>query len=126
MDEICGKAEAAERDQLVISEERKANFEKEKKQVEDMQAKALEKVGETKKRVAVSDNSSGEPEKKEKRARRSGTEAIAYLRRNLQGIPNQARRITNKKREAVCPSKASRANDTATDPTTRASARYVC
>jgi len=84
MDEICGKAEAAERDQQVISEERKANFEKEKKQVEDMQAKALEKVGETKKRVAVSDNSSGEPEKKEKRARRSGTEAIAYLRRNLQ------------------------------------------
>lgn len=26
----------------------------------------------------------------------------------------------------MCPSKASRANDTATDPSTRASARYVC
>jgi len=30
--------------------------------------------------VAVSDNGSGEPEKKEKRARRSGTETIAYLK----------------------------------------------
>ena len=67
MDEICEKAEAAERDQQVISEERKANLEKEKKQAEDMQAKALEKVGETKKRVAVSDDGSGEPEKKKKK-----------------------------------------------------------
>ena len=78
MDEICEKAEAAERDQQVISEERKARLEKEKKQAKDMQAKALEKVGETKKRVAVSGGK--EPEKKEKRARRSGTETIAYLK----------------------------------------------
>jgi len=42
------------------------------------------------------------------------------------GITNQARRIANKKRGAVCPRKASRANETATDPTARASARYVC
>lgn len=47
MDEICEKAEAAERDQQVISEERKANLKKDKKQAEDMRAKALEKVGET-------------------------------------------------------------------------------
>ena len=80
MEEICQKAEAAERDQQVISEKRKANLEKEKKQVEDMRAKALKKVGETKKRVAVSDNCSREPEKKAKRARRSATETIAYLR----------------------------------------------
>ena len=62
------------------SEKRKANLEKEKKQAEDMRAKALEKVGETRKRVAVSDDGSGEPEKKEKRARRSGRETIAYLK----------------------------------------------
>ena len=80
MDEICENAEAADRDQQVISEEKKANLEKEKKQVEDMRAKALEKVGETKKRVAVSDDGSGEPGKKEKRSRRSGTETIAYLK----------------------------------------------
>ena len=80
MDEICEKAEAAERDQQVISDERKANLEKEKKQAEDMRAQALEKVGETKKRMSVGDNGSGEPEKKEKRARRSGTETIAYLK----------------------------------------------
>jgi len=48
MDEICEKAEARQ----VISEGRKANLEKENKQTEDMRAKALEKVGETKKKSA--------------------------------------------------------------------------
>ena len=38
VEEICEKAEAAER------EEKKANVDKEKKQVEDIRAKALEKV----------------------------------------------------------------------------------
>ena len=79
MEEICEKAEAAEKDQQMMSEEKKANVEKEKKQAENMRAKALEKVGETRKRV-VSDDGSGEPEKKEKRARRSGTETIVYLK----------------------------------------------
>ena len=44
-----------------------------------MRAKALEKVEETRKRV-VGDDVSEEPEKKEKRARRSGAETIAYLK----------------------------------------------
>jgi len=44
INEICEKAEAAERDEQVISEERKASIKKEKKQAEDMRAKALEKV----------------------------------------------------------------------------------
>ena len=79
MEEICEKAEAAERDQQMMSEGKKANVEKEKKHAEDMRAKALEKVGETRKRV-VCDDGSGEPEKKEKRARRSGTETIVYLK----------------------------------------------
>ena len=35
MHEICEKAEAADRDRQVISEEEKANLEKEKKQAED-------------------------------------------------------------------------------------------
>ena len=39
MDEICKKAEAADRDKQVISEEKKANLEKEKKQAEDMRQK---------------------------------------------------------------------------------------
>ena len=74
MEEICEKAEAAERDLQVMSEERKANLEKEKRQAEDMRAKALEKVGETKKREASDDV------KKEKKARRSGTDTITYLK----------------------------------------------
>ena len=57
---------------------KKANAEKEKKQAEDMRAKALEKVGETGKRV-VGDDVSEEPGKGEKRTRRSGAETIAYL-----------------------------------------------
>ncbi|KAK3754684.1 hypothetical protein QZH41_015383 [Actinostola sp. cb2023] len=79
VEEICEKAETAERDHQMMTEEKKSNLEKEKKQAEDMRAKALEKVGETKKRL-FSDDSSGEPEKKEKKARRSGTETIAYLK----------------------------------------------
>lgn len=78
IEEICEKAEAAERDQQIISEGKKANAEKEKKQAEDMRAKALERVGETRKRV-VGDVSE-EPEKKEKRTRRSGAETIVYLK----------------------------------------------
>ena len=62
----------------MISEGKKANAEKEKKQAEDMRAKALERVGETRKRV-VGDVSE-EPEKKEKRTRRSGAETIVYLK----------------------------------------------
>lgn len=63
----------------MISVEKKASAEKEKKQVEDIRAKALEKVGETRKRV-VGDEVSEEPEKKEKRTRRSGAETMVYLR----------------------------------------------
>lgn len=46
--------------------------------MEDIRAKALEKVGETRKRV-VGDEVSEEPEKKEKRTR-SGAETMVYLR----------------------------------------------
>ena len=74
MEEICEKAEAAERDLQMMSEERKANLEKEKRQAEDMRAKALEKVGETKKREASDDV------KKGKKARRSGADTITYLK----------------------------------------------
>jgi len=81
MDEICEKAEAAERDQQVISEERKASLEKEKKQAEDMRAKALEKVGDTKKewQLVIMVVESLKKKRKEKRAR-SGTETIACLK----------------------------------------------
>ena len=47
IEEICEKAEAAKRDQQMVSVGKKANAEKEKKQVEDIRAKALEKVGES-------------------------------------------------------------------------------
>ena len=79
MEEICEKSEAAERDQQMLSEEKKASAEKEKKQAEDIRAKALEKFGETRKRLASEDGSE-EPQKKEKRTRRSGTETIGYLK----------------------------------------------
>ena len=80
MDEICEKAEAADRDQQVMSEEKKANLEKEKKQTEDMRAKALEKVGETKKEWQIVMMVVESLEKKKKRTRRSGTDTIAYLK----------------------------------------------
>ena len=125
IEEICEKAEAAERDQQMISQGKKANAEKEKKQAEDMRAKALEKVRETRKRVA-GDDVSEEPAKKEKRTRRSEAETIVYLKeKSEKRIQNQARRVRTKKTGAVCPSKAARGNDTATDPSTGAAAQNV-
>ena len=79
IEEICEKAKSEERDQEMISEGKNANAEKEKKQAEDMRAKALEKDGETRKRV-VGDDVIEEPKKKEKRTRRSGAETIVYLK----------------------------------------------
>ena len=77
IEQLREKAEAAERGQQMISQGKKANAQKEKeeKQAEGMRAKALERVGETKKRV-VSADVSEEHEKKEKGTRRSG---IPYL-----------------------------------------------
>jgi len=78
IEQLCEKAEAAERGQQMISQGKKANAQKEKeeKQAEGMRAKALERVGETKKKRVVSADVSEEPEKKEKGTRRSG---IPYL-----------------------------------------------
>ena len=77
IEQLCEKAEAAERGQQMISQGKKVNAQKEKeeKQAEGMRAKALERVGETKKKV-VSADVSEEHEKKEKGTRRSG---IPYL-----------------------------------------------
>ena len=41
-------------------------------------------------------------------------------------IQNQARRVITKKTGVVCPNKAARENDTATDPSTGAAANDVC
>ena len=91
-----------------------------------MRAKALEKVGETRKTV-VGDDVSEEPEKKEKRTRRSGTETIAYLKeKSEKEFKINQEELELKKTGAVCPSKAARGNDTATDPSAGAAANNVC
>ena len=77
IEEICEKAEAAQREQQMVSEEKKP----------------------------VQRKSEGEVGKK---------------------IQNQARRVRTKETGAVCPSKAARRNDTATDPSTGAAANNVC
>ena len=69
------------------------------------------------------------PEKKEKRTRRSGAETSHSISEGEVGkrIQNQARRVrTKKKTGAVCPSKAARGNDTATDLSAGAAANNVC
>ena len=57
IEEICEKAEAAEREreQQMISGQKKPRQRKRKEQAEQMRAKALEKVGETRKRVVGDD-----------------------------------------------------------------------
>ena len=91
-----------------------------------MRAKALEKVGETRKRV-VGDDVSEEPEKKEKRTRRSGAETIVYLKeKSEKELKIRQEELRTKKTGAVCPSKAARGNDTTTDPSAGAAANNVC
>lgn len=109
----------------MISVEKKASAEKEKKQVEDIRAKALERVGETRKRV-VGDEVSEEPEKKEKRTRRCGAETIVYLREKSEKEFKIRQEELELRKKEVCPSKAARGNDTATDPSTGAAANNVC
>ena len=86
---------------------------KRKKQAEDMRAKALEKVGETRKRV-IGDDVSEEPEKKREKNkeiwRRDHSISVGEVGKRIQ---NQARRVI-------------RGNDTATDPSTGAAANNVC
>ena len=123
IEEICEKAEAAERDQQMISEGKKAHAEKEKKQAEDMRAKALEKVGETRKRV-VGDDVSEEPKKKRSKEQGDLDHSISEGEVGKR-IQNQARRVRTKKAGAVCPSKVARGNDTVTDPSTGGAAKNV-
>ena len=92
-----------------------------------MRAKALEKVGETRKRV-VGDDVSEEPCKKEKRTRRFGAETIVYLKEKSEKEfkIKQEELELKKKTGAVCSGKAARGNDTATDPSAGAAANNVC
>ena len=126
IEEICEKAEAAQREQQMISEGKKTSAEKEKKQAEDMRAKALEKVGETRKRV-VGDDVREEPEKKGEKNKEIWSRNHSISEGEVgKRIQNQARRVRTKEAGAVCPSKVARRNDTATDPSTGAAANNVC
>ena len=91
-----------------------------------MRAKALEKVGETRKRV-VGDDVSEEPEKKGEKSKEIWSRDDSISEGEVgKRIRNQARTVRTKKTGAVCPSKAARGNDTATDPSTGAVANNVC
>ena len=85
-----------------------------------MRAKALEKVGETRKRM-VGDDFRKEKNKEIWSRHHSISEAEVGKR-----IKNQARRVRTKKTGEVCPSKAARGNDLAADPSTGAAANNVC
>ena len=78
MEEICEKFDAADKEQQNQSKEKKEKIEKDKKEAQEMRNKALERVGETRKKQQLD---GADPDVKPgKRARRSGTETIEYLR----------------------------------------------
>lgn len=81
LEEICEKSDASDRDQQAMSKERRDKVEKEQKEAEDMRAKALEKVGQTRKRVLADDDDTDSDSncKPQRRGRRTGGETIAYL-----------------------------------------------
>ena len=90
-----------------------------------MRAKALERVGKTRKRVVGDDVFSEEPEKKEKEQGDLGQRHSISEREVRKRIQNQARGVRTKKAGAVCTSKADRGNYTPTDPSTGAAAKNV-
>ena len=79
MEEICAKAAASDKEQQNLSQRRKEKIDKEKKEAEEIRNKALERVGETRKRQQLKEGST-EDVKPGKRKRRSGSEAVQYLR----------------------------------------------
>ena len=81
LEEICEKSDASDRDQQAMSEERREKIEKEKKEAEDMRAKALEKLGQTRKRLLANtdDDDVVNNSKAQRRGKKSGGETIAYL-----------------------------------------------
>lgn len=80
LEEICKKSDASDRDQQAISKERRDKVEKEQKEAEDIRAKALEKVGQTRKRVLADDDTDADSNSKSQRhGRRTGGETISYL-----------------------------------------------
>ena len=81
MEQICEKADAADKDHENLSKENKAKIEKEKKEAEEMRNKALERVGETRKRKEDADHGAyADSKQPAKRGRRSGLETVEYLR----------------------------------------------
>ena len=76
LEEICARSEESDRDKDGLAKQRREKMEKEAKQIEDMRAKALEKVGQTKKRVFEDEE---EEEKPKRRGRRSGGDTVTYL-----------------------------------------------
>ena len=87
-----------------------------------MRAKALEKVGETRKRVVGDDVSEG-PEKKGEKNKEIWNRNHSISEEEVgKRIQNQTRRVRTKEAGAMCTSKVARRNDTATDPSTGAAA----
>lgn len=79
MEEICEKAATCDKEQQNLSQGRKENIEKEKKEAQEIRNKALERVGETRKRQQLNEGST-EDVKPGKRMRRNGSDTIEYLR----------------------------------------------
>ena len=79
MEELCEKFDASERDLQTVSDEKRAKLEQQRRQAEDIRSKALETMGETKKRKIEEDN-----QEKRGRSRRSGGDTIAYLKEKSQ------------------------------------------
>lgn len=80
MEEICEKSDAADKEQQNQSKGKKEKIEKEKKEAEEMRNRALERVGETRKKQQLDAGCADPDVKPGKRVRRSGAETIDYLK----------------------------------------------
>lgn len=81
MEEICEKANASDKEHQNLSQVRKEKIGNEK-EAEEIRNKALERIGETMKRQQVNEGSTKDV-KPGRRKRRSGSEALEYLREQL-------------------------------------------
>lgn len=112
MEEIAEKFDASEKDAANQSEDKKDKCEKEKKQAEEIRNKALERIGETKKRKLDEADESRDQNSLKSR-RKQGNETIIYLKQKAEQDKGASRGTTAKEGCTSCTRKSPKGYDAA-------------
>ena len=80
MEEICDKADASEKDQSDLEQQKKDKTASDRKIAQEMRIKAMQTMTKTKKRVNADDELENNEKPLQKRGRRSGSDTMLYLK----------------------------------------------